>query len=176
MEKDKLLIDAFLSERSEAAFRQLYHGKTPALYQMALRLTAQSYEAEELVQKTWVIAIEKLENFRHKATLKTWLTGILINLFREHLRQEKKLKKTDDELVLDSKSIQSSVLDAMDLENAIKQLSSGYREIILLHDVEGYTHKEIGEMLRISDGTSKSQLFQARRILRKYLYDNHTNQ
>jgi len=173
MENDNLLIDNFLTTRSESAFNQLYQYKTPALYQMALRLTAQNHEAEELVQKTWVVAIEKLQNFKGTSTLKTWLTGILINLFREHSRQEQKLKKTDDQSVLDAKFVEMSVPDAIDLENAILQLSPGYKEILLLHDVEGFTHKEIGAMLDISDGTSKSQLFQARKILRKYLNENH---
>lgn len=173
MQNDDLLIDTFLSERSEDAFRHLYRNKTPALYQMALRLTSQKIDAEELVQKTWIIAIEKLQHFQRKSTLKTWLTGILINLFREHVRQDSRIKKTSDEVVLDFKSEQPNTLDAIDLENAIDTLSPGYKEIVILHDIEGYTHKEIAELLSISDGTSKSQLFQARKILRKYLYENH---
>lgn len=173
MENDSILINNFLTTRSESAFSQLYQQKTPALYQMALRLTAQNNEAEELVQKTWVVAIEKLQNFKGTSTLKTWLIGILINLFREHMRQEQRLKKTDDQSVLDAKSVEMSVSDSIDLENAILQLSPGYKEILLLHDVEGFTHKEIGAMLDISDGTSKSQLFQARKILKKYLNENH---
>jgi RNA polymerase sigma factor (sigma-70 family) len=92
MENDCLLIDNFLTTKSESAFSQRYLYKTPGLYQMALRLTAQNHEAEELVQKTWVIAIEKLQNFKGTSTLKTWLIGILINLFREYIRQEQKGK------------------------------------------------------------------------------------
>ena len=175
MQGDNFLIDAFLLERSEDAFRQLYRHRTPALYQMALRLTSQKVEAEELVQKTWIVAIEKLKSFRRKSTLKTWLTGILINLFRENVRQDSRVKKTSDQIILDNRSVESNASDVMDLENAIATLSPGYKEIIILHDVEGYTHKEIGEMLSISDGTSKSQLFQARKILKKYLHQDHKN-
>jgi RNA polymerase sigma-70 factor (ECF subfamily) len=176
MENDLLLIDNFLTTRSETAFSQLYQHKTPALYQMAVRLTAQNNEAEELVQKTWVIAIEKLQSFKGNSTLKTWLTGILINLYREHIRLEQRLKKTDNLSVLDKVTVEMSVSDSIDLENAIQQLSPGYKEILLLHDVAGFTHKEIGTMLDVSDGTSKSQLFQARKIMRKYLKENHKNQ
>ena len=173
METDQFLIDKFLTNRSESAFTQLYRHKTPALFQMALRLTSQSQEAEELVQKTWVIAIEKLQYFKGNSTLKTWLTGILINLNREHYRQGQKLKKTDNQLELEGNPVEMSVSDTIDLEYAIQQLSPGYKEVMLLHDVEGFTHKEIASMLDISDGTSKSQLFQARKIMRKYLNENH---
>ena len=175
MQDDNFLIDAFLLERSEDAFRQLYRHKTPALYQMAIRLTSQKIEAEELVQKTWIVAIEGLKGFQRKSTLKTWLTGILINLFREYIRQDRRVKKTSNQIILDNRTVELSTPDSMDLENAIATLSPGYKEIIILHDVEGYTHKEIGEMLSISDGTSKSQLFQARKISRKYLYQDHKN-
>lgn len=176
MQDDNLLIDTFLSKRSESAFRQLYRSKTPALYQMALRLTSHRSDAEELVQRTWVVAIEKIKNFQRRSTLKTWLTGILINLLKEQIRKEIKQKKTEVGTAVDVVSANATSLDAMDLEGAIKDLSPGYRQILVLHDIEGYTHKEIGELLDISAGTSKSQLFQARSILRKQLYDNYKNQ
>ncbi|MEO9803481.1 MAG: RNA polymerase sigma factor [Reichenbachiella sp.] len=176
MQDDNFLIDTFLSERSESAFRQLYRNKTPALYQMALRLTSDQLDAEELVQRTWVVAIEKIQHFRRRSTLKTWLTGILINLLKEQVRKEIKQKKTAEETAVDLVSETSTSLVTMDLEEAIKSLSPGYRQILVLHDIEGYTHKEIGELLDISSGTSKSQLFQARSILRKQLFDNYKTQ
>ncbi|MEO9965934.1 MAG: RNA polymerase sigma factor [Reichenbachiella sp.] len=175
MEDDKL-IDAFLSSRSDEDFRQLYRNRTPALYQMALRLTADQLDAEELVQQTWVIAIEKIRHFQRRSTLKTWLTGIMINLLKEKVRKEVSQKKTLERKGISQPQISSTSLDAIDLENAIKSLPIGYRQILILHDIEGYTHKEIGEMMDISDGTSKSQLFRARGILRNELYDNYKTQ
>jgi len=62
-------------------------------------------------------------------------------------------------------------IQSIDLENAIASLPVGYRQILILHDVEGYTHQEIGELLAINPGTSKSQLFQARKTIRNYLSD-----
>lgn len=176
MQDDNFLIDAFLSERNERAFRQLYRNKTPALYQMALRLTTNRPDAEDLVQRTWMVAIEKIQNFQRRSTLKTWLTGILINLLREQVRKDVKQKKTAEQAAVEKESTVATSLDTIDLEDAIKTLSPGYRQILVLHDIEGYTHKEIGELLEISSGTSKSQLFQARNILRKQLFDNYKTQ
>lgn len=177
MQEDNLLVDAFLADRSEVAFRQLYRSKTPALYQMALRLTANPQEAEELVQKTWVKAIEKISGFEGRSTLKTWLTGIVINLFREQTRKKSiTVNSIEEDMSAPLASTSSGQLDKIDLENAIRQLSPGYKEILILHDIEGYTHQEIGELLKISAGTSKSQLFQARKKIRAQLFHNFKTQ
>lgn len=137
---------------------------------MAYRLTGRNDRAaDELIQDTWIRAIKKLESFKHKSTLTTWLIGILININRENFKAKIREKVYEDLSVEDPALTTENRIDLMDLESAIESLPNGYRQILILHDVEGFRHKDISEMLEISEGTSKSQLFQARRAIRKYL-------
>ena len=169
MPSDQELVRDFLDTQSEVAFRRLYREKTPHLYQMALRLTAfNEFEADELVQKMWITAIRKLESFSWKSTLKTWLTGILINLNRDELKKEASKKKVAESLTARPRVSTASV-SGYDLEKALSSIPLGYRKVIILHDIEGYQHKEIAALLHINEGTSKSQLFQARKALRQQL-------
>lgn len=164
---DKQLVDTFLQNRSEEAFKDLYRAKSPGLYQFALRLCKHEELANELLQETWVKAIQNLPNFQWKSSLRTWLTGILINTERELLR---KRQRSRNQITVREENIAINHTDTkIDLENAIADLPRGYRRVVLLHDVEGYTHKEIAQILGVSEGTSKSQLFQARKRLRLIL-------
>lgn len=174
---DRRLVNIFLKTRSERAFSNLYKAKTPRLYQMALRLTAHNqHEAEELVQEMWCIAIRKLADFEWRSELKTWLIGILINLSREQRKRNEKetgardvFKETSNEPTIESD------FSTYDLEKALMALPAGYRQVIILHDIEGYKHKEIADLLDINEGTSKSQLFHARKALRIYLKEGNEN-
>ena len=171
---DRTLVDRFLKSRSEEAFSNLYRNKTPRLYQMALRLSGQNtHQAEELIQDMWVIAIGKLVDFEWRSELKTWLIGILINLARKKRKQEEKEMNVLAEFKESEEIIDEIVFTEYDLEKAIGALPPGYKQIIILHDIEGYTHREIAEVLDISEGTSKSQLYHARRTLRNYLSEDH---
>ena len=118
----------------------------------------------------WCIAIRKLAEFQWRSELKTWLTGILINLSREKRKEEEKEMNLHNTLITEAeKPLEPSVFDVHDLEKAISELPPGYRQVVILHDVEGYTHQEIAELLDIAEGTSKSQLYHARKTLREYL-------
>ena len=172
---DKKLVQDFLDTRSEDAFLRLYRGKTPHLYQMALRLTQDEYQSEELIQEMWLVAIKRLSDFQWKSELKTWLTGILINLYRSMRREEEKEITTGAMQLSEELSITEIRNESVaDLEKAIAQLPGGYRQTIILHDIEGYKHREIAEILDVSIGTSKSQLFYARKALREYLTEGNT--
>ncbi|MGI9546546.1 MAG: RNA polymerase sigma factor [Flavobacteriaceae bacterium] len=168
---DRRLVDEFLKSRSERAFATLYRAKTPRLYQMALRLTAHNqHQAEELIQEMWFIAIKKLVNFEWRSELMTWLTGILINLSRRWNEQNVREKASRESWIADLEEDNNEPqFTNDDLENAMDELSPGYRQVVVLHDIEGYTHKEIAAMLDLNEGTSKSQLYHARRSLRQYL-------
>lgn len=169
MPSDQELVRDFLETQSERAFRKLYREKTPHLYQMALRLTAfNEFEADDLVQKMWITAIRKLNGFTWKSTLKTWLTGILINLNRDELKKEASKKKVADTLTAQTR-VSTTSISEYDVEKALSNIPLGYRKVIILHDLEGYQHKEIAALLNINEGTSKSQLFQARKALRQQL-------
>jgi RNA polymerase sigma-70 factor, ECF subfamily len=164
---DVALVERFLRGRGEDAFLVLYQAHTPALYALALRLTGgDQSEAEDLVQESWVRAVRALSSFRARSALRSWLCGLLVNVRRERIRGDWRMVDAPDiEPVADT----SGPDDALDLERAIRALPEGARDVYVLHDVYGYTHREIGEMLGIVEGTSKSQLTRARTLLRSSL-------
>lgn len=165
---DQSLAEALLLSGDERAFRELYRRHTPRLYQVVLRVVGGGeHDAEDVVQEAWIRATEKLAGFRWEAAFSTWLTGIALNVARSQLRRGGRW--VDMEGVPEPWRPPPRDAERIDLERAIAALPPGYRAVLTLHDVEGYRHEEIGEMLGISPGTSKSQLFNARRALRQVL-------
>lgn len=167
MTDDLALVEGFLRGRGEAAFRTLYRAHTPALYALALRLTGgDQAEAEDLVQESWVRALTALRTFRAESALRTWLCGVLVNVRRGRLRAEWRIVDAPE---VEPVAMDHGPDDAIDLERAIGTLPEGARDVYVLHDVHGYTHREIAELLGIVEGTSKSQLNRARSLLRRAL-------
>lgn len=166
---DRALAEQVLRDGAESAFRALYHRHTPGLYQFVLRLVGgDEHDANDIVQDTWIKAVEKLESFRWSSTLRTWLTGIALNRCRELFRRkDRNWLEVHDDMEQDLGS--PMFHERIDLENAIRSLPPGYRTVFVLHDVEGYTHDQIGDLLEVTTGTSKSQLFRARKLLRMML-------
>jgi RNA polymerase sigma-70 factor (ECF subfamily) len=173
---DRQLADALVQRRDERAFRELYRRHTPRLYQLVLRmLGGRPADAEDAVQETWIRAAESLNGFRWEAAFPTWLCGIGINVARDALRR----KMRDRAVVHEDASPWEDAFqlpvrpaadgDRIDLERAIALLPEGYRAVLVLHDVEGMKHEEIGQLLGISAGTSKSQLHWARKSIRNRL-------
>lgn len=166
--EDKLLVKGFLLSGSERLFRQLYRKHTLSVYRLALQLTNKDIQGtEDIIQEAWVRAVEKLNDFKWNSSFKTWLSGIVINCCREHLRKKK------SNLVsfanIEEEFCYTPSTNKIDLQNALAMLPLGYREVLLLHDMEGFKHEEIGQLLGISEGTSKSQLFHARKAIKKIL-------
>jgi RNA polymerase sigma-70 factor, ECF subfamily len=170
---DAELVAAVRQGGDEAAFRSLYRRHTPRLYQVVLRLLAGSEaDAEDVVQETWLRAATSLDRFRWESAFATWLTGIGLNQARDFLRRagRRPVWDGDPEAVLRRVRVAAAkVTERIDLERAIALLPDGYRTVFVLHDMEGYAHAEIAARLEISEGTSKSQLFHARRVLRGLL-------
>lgn len=168
---DRPLVRRFLRTRSERAFRVLYRAHSPALYGFALRLTRGDEErAQDIVQDTWIRAVSRLHGFRWQSSLKTWLHAVALNVHREQLRRRageggKRAEVRRRLAVVPA----PGALPRLDLERGLGELPDGQREVLMLHDIEGYTHKEIAALLEIEEGTSKSQLSRARRTLRTWL-------
>ena len=167
--EERSLAEEVLFAGSERAFRELYRHHTPRLYQTVLRLVGGvENDAEDVVQETWIRAVAGLEGFRWEARFRTWLTGIALNVCRARWRKRKGREIIGPETA--DIPVQPPDPDAhIDLERALALLPPGYRVVLVLHDLEGFTHAEIGERLGISSGTSKSQLFRARRTVRRLL-------
>jgi RNA polymerase sigma-70 factor (ECF subfamily) len=169
LKSDQRLVRKFLRAGDEAAFRELYRRHAPALYGLALRLAGGSEsDAQDALQDTWARACRTLESFEWRSSLKTWLTGILINRSREMTREQR--RRGEQEMTEEHPATKCARPGGeIDLERALANLPAGYREVILLHDLEGYTHEEIGALLGTSAGTSKSQLHHARGAMRAAL-------
>ena len=153
----------FLRRRDEASFLPLFREHTPMLMMLAIRLMRGSRaEAEDAVQEAWMRAVSSLHRFAWRSSLRTWLCGIVVNCCRELRRY-----------VPPDPQVPRYARDdiAVDVERAIAELPDAAREVFVLHEIHGYTHEEVGDMLGIDAGTSKSQLHHARRALRQYLGD-----
>jgi len=170
-QEDRALVERFLSTREEQAFRLLYRRHAPALFRFATRLAGGREDGEDLLQETWIRAAGRLADFRWDSTLRTWLCGIAVNRWREVRRARSRrpaLALVAPAAEADARTAEVPAPDAaMDLDRAIASLPDGYREVLVLHDVQGYTHEEIARMLEVETGTSKSQLSRARRALRE---------
>ena len=169
--QDRVLADRVLTTGDEAAFRELYRAHTPRLYSFVLRiLGGDERDAEDAVQETWIRAVEGLGSFRWEARFGTWLVGIGLNVSRNHIRRRTRRREVGEDAA-PAPARRRPDDERIDLERALGLLPPGQREVVVLHDVEGWKHREIGDRLGISEGTSKSQLFAARRALRTVLAD-----
>lgn len=166
---DRELADLVIHQGDEDAFRILYRRHTPAVYQFVLRLVGgNAQEAEDVIQETWMRAARGLDGFKWKSALRSWLTGIALNRVREMARKKQR-SLVEVEREWEISDVVSDPGQRIDLERALELLPPGFRTVLVLHDVEGFTHQEIGSRLGITDGTSKSQLHGARRAMRRIL-------
>jgi RNA polymerase sigma-70 factor (ECF subfamily) len=135
-------------------------------------------EGEDLLQEVFLQAYRKLGSFKGDATLGTWLYRLAINHCLDFVRsrQGKNRKLTDalDDGIIEPAVPPDTPVTRIDLERAVQSLPDGCREAFVLHDVEGFDHKEVGRMLGIAEGTSKSQVFKARMRLREQLRGSST--
>ena len=167
---ERKLIAAVARHGDETAFRELYRRHTPRLLMVVQRLLAASgRDAEDVVQETWIRVVEHLAGFRGESAFATWLTGIGLNVARNHLRRQNRREAVDLREIPERPAAARRGDDAIDLERAIELLPDGYRAVLVLHDIEGWTHREIAVALDVTEGTCKSQLFAARRWIRSYL-------
>ena len=154
-----------------AAFERLYRAHVARVYGLACRM-AGSERADELTQDVFVRVWEKLGTFRGDAAFSPWLYRLAVNLLCSRLRALKVQREREvaSEFPLDAaRARQDTIEIRLDFEVALERLPDGAREVFVLHDVEGYKHREIAELMEITSGTSKSQLHRARMILRRHL-------
>jgi RNA polymerase sigma-70 factor (ECF subfamily) len=154
------------------AFETLYRENERKVFGLCFRMASDPALAEELTQDVFVRAWQKLTTFRGDSAFGTWLHRLAVNVVIERFRAEgtRRRRLHDGEHVLDTLAAPPARRDiSLDFEAALERLPDGAREIFVLHDVEGYKHHEIGELLNISAGTSKAQLHRARMILRRHM-------
>ena len=147
---------------------ELYSRFSPRMYAVCLRYAGNAEEAEDILQESFIKVFKKLDSFRSEGSFEGWVRRIFVNTAIEHFRRKRYLMPVTEkeENTIEGKYV--SVLDELaekDILALVQELSPGYRTVFNMYVVEGYTHKEIADMLGISEGTSKSQLSRAKVIL-----------
>lgn len=157
------------------AFEELYQRHHRRVYSICLGMLHNSHEAEDLTQDVFVQLHRKVGSFLGNSAFTTWLHRLTVNQVLMHFRKRKvKFEKTVEEgqvpetVVPGTENIEKMpIVSKLLLVQALEQLPDGYKNVFVLHDIFGYGHKEIAKILGFSEGASKSQLFKARRKLRK---------
>ena len=165
------------SQGEMAAFETLYERHHRRVYSLCLRMLANPTEAEDLAQEVFIQLFRKLGSFRGESAFTTWLHRLTVNHVLMHFRKKGvKLEKTTQEGeigeiqdLIKGAGERPRFVDRIALDRAIAELPPGYRTVFVLHDVEGFEHEEIGNLLGVTSGTSKSQLHKARLRLRELL-------
>ncbi len=164
---------AGLRARDAACERAFYERHVDRVYRLCVRMTGRDDLAQECTQDAFVRAFDRIDAFRGDSALGTWLHAIAVSVVLNALRREKRAASRYAPIeVLDAHRTTTPAVepDLKDrLRGAIDALPPGYRTVFLMHDVEGFTHEEIGTALGVASGTSKTQLFHARRKLRDAL-------
>jgi RNA polymerase sigma-70 factor (ECF subfamily) len=159
------------------AFETIYERHHRRVYSLCLRMVANATEAEDLAQEVFIQLFRKIGSFRGESAFTTWLHRLTVNHVLMHFRKRGvRLEKTTEEGeigeiqdYLQAASERPRYVDRIALDKAISELPPGYRTVFVLHDVEGFEHEEVANLLGVSVGTSKSQLHKARMRLRELL-------
>jgi RNA polymerase sigma-70 factor (ECF subfamily) len=174
-ENDSDVARAAAGDRS--AFERVYREHVNRVFSLCARMVSDRARAEELTQDVFVRAWEKLHLFRGESSFGTWLhrltVNVVLNARKVEGRQRSRYEESDDDAGMDSLpgvvGMPLAPGDLLDLEEAITRLPPGARRVFVLHDVEGYKHEEIAEMLGVTSGATKAQLHRARLLLREAL-------
>lgn len=170
------MTDVELIERARGgdglAMRRLHDRHAPRVFAVVRRLAGEDALAEDWAQEAWVRIFRALPTFRGDARFTTWVHRVAVNsaLQGRRKRERREARETDlPETLPGPVGGREPVFLRVRLERAMERLPERMRQVLVLHDVEGYTHEEIGELLGINAGTSKSQLFKARARMRQFL-------
>lgn len=159
------------AEGDGRAIRTLYDRYSPRVYAVVRRIAGDDMLAQDYAQEAWIRAIRALPTFRGDARFSTWLHRIAVNAALQAVRKADTRRKRQAPMPEQVEAAHRSgdALLQKRLERALDDLPEGMRQVLILHDVEGYTHEEIGNVLGVATGTSKSQLFKARAKMREML-------
>jgi RNA polymerase sigma-70 factor (ECF subfamily) len=171
------------AQRGDAeAFASLFHAHKMRIYSLCLRMTNNTAEAEDLAQEAFLQVFRKLATFRAESAFSTWVHRIAVNTVLMHFRKKSPCRVSLEETYCDQRDSKpmrreygtrdgrlETSITRVALTRAISELPEGYRVIFILHEVDGYQHREIAELLGCSVGTSKSQLHKAKLRIRELL-------
>jgi len=169
-----------------AAFEHIYRLHNRKVYSLCLRMVSNPAEAEDLTQEAFLLLFRKIQTFRGDSAFSTWLHRLTVNVVLMRFRRKNLAESSLDEatepdeesgipgLEIGGPDLRlKGVIDRVNLQRAVDQLPPGYKIMFILHDIQGYEHNEIAELLGCSLGNSKSQLHKARLRLREILSQSH---
>lgn len=165
-------------EGDRRAQEYLYQKFSPKMYGVCLRYAGKAEDAQDILQNGFVKVFKNLHMYRGDGSFEGWIRRIFVNTAIEHYRRQVNLYPVTEnhENLLETKEVSAfDSLSVKDLMKIIQQLSPGYRTVFNLYVVEGYSHKEIAEMIGISEGTSKSQLARAKGVLQNIIKTKRTS-
>ncbi len=169
MEELKNIINECASGNVRAQ-EKLYHRFAPTMFGVCLRYAKDTTEAEDNLQDGFIKVFQNIGRFRHEGSFEGWVRRIMVNVSLEKYRKQHLMHPVEDVSVLEGQQISEDILaeiSAKELLELIQQLPPRYRMVFNLYVMEGMNHKEIGEEMKISEGTSKSNLARARDILKR---------
>jgi RNA polymerase sigma factor (sigma-70 family) len=152
----------------------LYERFSPKMYAVCLRYASSPDDAQDLLQEGFIKIFRNLDKFRKEGSFEGWIRRVFVNTSIEHYRKKVNLNSIGEK---EEKFIEDpswNILDQMaekDIIELVQELSPGYRSVFNMYVIEGFSHKEIGDIMGISEGTSKSQLARAKSILQKRVAD-----
>jgi RNA polymerase sigma-70 factor, ECF subfamily len=176
-------------EGNAEAFERIYQLHSRRVYSLCLRMMGNTAEAEDLAQEAFLQLFRKIHTFRGESAFSTWLHRLTVNVVLMRLRRKTAVEASLEQMTepdeetggpprefgAEDLGLAGSV-DRVNLERAVAQLPPGYKQVFALHDIQGYEHNEIAELMGCSIGNSKSQLHKARTRLRELLQENLRDQ
>lgn len=172
MEESELVERARDGDRE--AMERLYRDHADRVYTVVRRLAGDDARADDLAQEAWIRAFEKLDLFAGRSSFGTWMYRLATNTALNRLRADGRHRELEEEAAPGdlhgvTETVDEAVINQKVLQDAMDRLPDGYRKVLVLHDVEGFTHREIGDKLGVATGTSKSQLHKARARMRELI-------
>jgi len=171
------IIDRCRKGNREAQFR-LYKLYYKSMYNTSLRIVGNENDAEDIMQESFLSAFRKIDTYAGKVSFGSWLKKIVINRSLDYLKKRKIIfEEVEDHLISEAEDpvMEPREVDIQKIREALLKLPEGYRVVFSLYFLEGYDHEEIAGILKISTGSSRSQLLRAKRKLRDYLLEDETS-
>lgn len=152
-------------------FESIYTANYRRVYATCLRILQNAADAEDVTQEVFIAAFRGIDNFRGEAAVSTWMHRIAVRQCTTHFRRGHgaRVSRMSDEITDTAISLKEHFLERIAIKEALAKMPDGYRKVLLMHEVEGFEHTEIAKILGVSVGTSKHQLFKAKRKMRLIL-------
>ncbi len=171
----KALIERCI-QRDAAAQQAFYERFAPSMMAVCYRYARDKSEAEDMLQEGFIKIFGKLDRYTYKGALEGWMRRIVINTAIDMIRKQKYQQRETDIEEAVGEEVSDSAMDNLEVEylfEIIQELPTGYRVVFNMYAIEGYSHKEIGQKLGITESTSRSQYTRARAILKQRIREDH---